>query len=518
VTDSTPAYLIKAEASLEAEEKRVEDYLNLSSKPKLLSVFKEEVLAKVATDLIDKEGSGCCALLENDRSNDLKRMFRLFSLVNNGTDHMAAIVQTFITAKGNEIIDQRRARLDGEEKDKNDDPVFIKALIALYKKYHGVVTEDFSGNALFHKALKLAFVIFVNKSIGKFSNAELLSTYCDHLLKSGGEKLNEAEVDERLDRVVELCAFLSEKDIFAEIYRNQLSKRLLNQRSVSNDAEKSMIMKLKVQFGTQFTSKMEGMFNDLIVSADQKKEFDGMIEKHNTQIDFSVQVLTTGFWPTYKIPAMALPPKLTDCIDIFKGWHDQKYSQRKLTWIYSLGNSTVRGTFGKKHYDLQVSTLQAVALTMLNGGQTITFEELAGKLNLEEIIMKPLMHSLSCGRYKVVRKSPTGNKIKNTDTFEANSKFSSNMRKIRIPMASLDASHNVKRVEEDRSAAIEASIIRIMKARKSLKHKDLIAGVLSQLEFFKPDPRVIKKRIESLIHREYLQRDDQNQNLYKYLA
>lgn len=41
------------------------------------------------------------------------------------------------------------------------------------------------------------------------------------------------------------------------------------------------------------------------------------------------------------------------------------------------------------------------------------------------------------------------------------------MRKIRIPMPLLEESHNPKRVEEDRSIAIEAAIVRIMKVRHS---------------------------------------------------
>ena len=35
---------------------------------------------------------------------------------------------------------------------------------------------------------------------------------------------------------------------------------------------------------------------------------------------------------------------------------------------------------------------------------------------------------------------------------------------------------------------------------------------------FKPDPKQIKKRIEDLIAREYLERDSNNNNVYKYLA
>lgn len=92
------------------------------------------------------------------------------------------------------------------------------------------------------------------------------------------------------------------------------------------------------------------------------------------------------------------------------------------------------------------------------------------------------------------------------------------MRKIRIPMASLDESHNVKRVEEDRTNAIEAAIVRIMKARKALAHQQLVAEVLTQLAFFRPDPKLIKRKIESLIDRDYLERDPESNNTYRYLA
>jgi hypothetical protein len=42
--------------------------------------------------------------------------------------------------------------------------------------------------------------------------------------------------------------------------------------------------------------------------------------------------------------------------------------------------------------------------------------------------------------------------------------------------------------------------------------------VLSQLNFFRPNPKVVKQRIHALIDREYLERDPDNQQMYKYLA
>lgn len=516
--DSTPDYLIKAEKALGEEKTRVVEYLNPATEPKIRKVVEDEILQKVQMNLLEKEGSGCGVLLANDKAEDLQRMFQLFSRLENGLQPMASIVEKFVTSQGNACIEKRQARLDSGQKDKNDDPEFVKSLIDLHEKYLAVIRETFASHHLFQKALKNSFEEIVNNDVGNYSNAELMSTFCDRILKSGGEKLSETEVEQSLDQIVQLFSFLNDKDLFAEIYRNQLAKRLLNQRSASDDAEKQMIAKLKVQCGTQFTSKMEGMLNDLAVGSEQKSEFDQRMEQQETKLSFGVQVLTTGNWPSYKAPEVALPPQMTKCMDVFKEWHDAKHQKRRLTWVHSLGNATVRATYGKKSYDLQVTTLQAVVLNSFNDGKTYGFTELKEKLNLDDITLKPLMHSLSCGKHKVISKSPASNKIASTDTFAANSKFTCNMRKIRIPVASVESSHNKNRVEEDRSVAIEAAIVRIMKARKTLSHQQLVAEVLSQLAFFKPQPRVIKKRIEALIDREYLERSSENNQQYNYLA
>jgi len=66
---------------------------------------------------------------------------------------------------------------------------------------------------------------------------------------------------------------------------------------------------------------------------------------------------------------------------------------------------------------------------------------------------------------------------------------------------------------------VEAAIVRIMKARKALNHNDLIAEVTRQLQArFSATPQFIKKRIESLIEREYLERDEADRRKYNYLA
>jgi cullin 1 len=73
-------------------------------------------------------------------------------------------------------------------------------------------------------------------------------------------------------------------------------------------------------------------------------------------------------------------------------------------------------------------------------------------------------------------------------------------------------------IQEDRSIAIEAAIVRIMKSRKKLEHALLVQEVMHSLRMFKPNPAQIKTKIEHLIEKDYLERDAEDKNVYRYLA
>ena len=63
---------------------------------------------------------------------------------------------------------------------------------------------------------------------------------------------------------------------------------------------------------------------------------------------------------------------------------------------------------------------------------------------------------------------------------------------------------------KNREHLIDALIIRVMKAKKQLKIKEIIENVLKFTNSFTPQPKMIKTRIESLIGREYLKRDEKD--------
>jgi hypothetical protein len=53
------------------------------------------------------------------------------------------------------------------------------------------------------------------------------------------------------------------KDIFEAFYKKNLAKRLLLNRVVNTELEKQVVSLLKAECGTGYTSKMEGMFQDV---------------------------------------------------------------------------------------------------------------------------------------------------------------------------------------------------------------------------------------------------------------
>jgi len=72
-------------------------------------------------------------------------------------------------------------------------------------------------------------------------------------------------------------------------------------------------------------------------------------------------------------------------------------------------------------------------------------------------------------------------------------------------------------VVQERQHAIDAAIVRVMKMRKTLAHKLLVQEVMTQLRFQLTNAD-LKKRIDNLIEREFLERSASDSQVYNYLA
>jgi len=327
-----------------------------------------------------------------------------------------------------------------------------------------------------------------------------------------------------------LFRFLQEKDVFEKYYKQHLAKRLLLGRSVSDDAERNMIAKLKTECGYQFTSKLEGMFTDMKLSADTMDSFKGHLNAHEGGnllggVDLNVHVLTTGFWPTQSTTACKLPAEILVCCEVFKKFYLSNHNGRRITWQTNMGTAELKAQFGPKKHELNVSTYQMCILLLFNESNQLSYKEILEGTGITVPDLKRNLLSLSCAKYKILLKEPkTVKTIGEGDVFQFNDKFRSKLFKVKImsvnPRESpAEAVETRQKVDEDRKHQIEAAIVRIMKSRKMMEHSNLISEVTHQLASrFMPNPLIVKKRIESLIEREYLERSASDRKVYNYLA
>jgi len=511
-----PTYLAKAEARLAEEGVRCSLYLGEGTEAKITRVVEAELISAQMKVLVEMENSGLLALLRDDKTEDLSRMYHLLRRVEGGLTLMRTMTGDMIKETGKQLV---------QDPERCKDPVeFVQQLLERRDKYDQVLVKAFLDDKLFRNAVNQAFEHFINLNS---RSPEYISLFIDDRLRKKGSSENDTEAV--LDKVMALFRYLQEKDVFEKYYKQHLAKRLLASRVVSDDAERNMLAKLKTECGYQFTSKLESMFTDIKTSRDTTVDFKRAMAESSTDLglDLHVQVLTTGSWPTQPPSKCVLPPQLETCCAAFQTYYLANHSGRKLTWQTNMGTADLRATFGGgRRHELNVSTQQMCILLLFNDHDKLSYRDIAEASEIPPNELRRALQSLALikGR-NVLRKEPLGKDVADTDEFVFNDKFTSKLYKVKISMVAASKEGEAEKaetrhkVEEDRKPQIEAAIVRIMKSRKVLDYNNIIAEVTRQLSSrFVPNPAVIKKRIESLIEREFLERDAEDRKLYRYLA
>ncbi|PIC47867.1 hypothetical protein B9Z55_007057 [Caenorhabditis nigoni] len=433
---------------------------------------------------------------------------------------------------------------------------FVNELLQLQDHFSSLLTTAFDNDREFKKLFQHDFETFLNSNR---QSPEFLAHYMDDILRSGLKCVSDAEMDDKLDNVMVLFRCLHEKDVFEKYFKQYLAKRLLLDKSSSDDVEKALLAKLKTECGCQFTQKLENMFRDKELWLNLANSFRDWLEGPQWQKltpDISVRVLTAGVWPTVQCTLVVLPPELAMAYDVFTAFYTEKHTGRKLTINTLLGNADIKATFYpppkslQSNYEngpgpsnaggepkeinpenkiLQVTTHQMIILLQFNYHKVISCQQLLDNLKIPEKELKRCLYSLALSKSSqriLTRKGSKGrDMIDMSDEFVVNDNFQSKLTRVKVKMVSgkVESEPEIKetrqKVEDDRKLEVEAAIVRTMKTRKRLSHNDLVTEVTEQLRHrFIPSPTIIKQRIEMLIEREFLQRDEQDHRSYSYMA
>jgi cullin 1 len=521
---SASEFLDKAAECLRDEQERAERLLPQEMQQVLIYNVEQQVLANHLHHLINMPATGFCAMLRDWRVDQMGHAVRMISrLKQAGLEPMAQVVGQFCREQGEAIARKYSGAADVDFKG------YSAEFIALHEKYSDLLSHQLNGHVSFQNAIKDAFESTLNSGIqagepvAPVTCSELLSSYSDFLLKSGAEKMTDEEIEDAFTKLVSLFLRVIDRDMFQEFLRKHLSRRLLTNANFNEELEKSLIGKFKAKCGTSFTSRLEGMINDRNASQTISTQFAEAVNLAEVKFEFSCQVLTMGYWPTFPQDKAIPPRRVQDLIEKFQEFYLARGKSKKLQWVHSLGSATIHATFRRGSKEFTMAVFQAIILLLFNDTASVTLTEMAERSGLEMDEVKRVVHSFCHQRVKVLVRENESKALAPEDSISVNEEFSSAQKKMKLPLAmqrsAAQAAQVATTVEEDRRPAIDACIVRVMKSWRQMEHALLVANVIEVLQNkFRPDPKLIKLRIEDLINREYLERMADKPGTYVYLA
>jgi len=238
---------------------------------------------------------------------------------------------------------------------------------------------------------------------------------------------------------------------------------------------------------------------------------------------------------------LVIPRELEVVTQTFEKFYLDQHSGKKLTWLHNLAKGEVKTNYtttNKIGYTLQGSGYQIGVLLHFNQNPELTMKDLVSATQIADNQLTQILRSL------VKTKVLNCDELKDGSNIDPGFKFSLNKGykapggkvkvNINVPMKAEEGaggggggggadkdvdSKQMAEILEERKLLMQAAIVRIMKARKKLKHNELITEVVDQLKSrFKPQIPLIKKCIDMLIEKEYLERVKGEKDMYSYLA
>ena len=459
-------YMKKAETRLQEEKDRVGLYLHQDIMNPLMKTCLL-VLVTGHSALLRDEFQ---VLLDTDQQEDLARMYKLLSRIIDGLEPLRTKFEAHVRKSGLAAVE--KVASEGEAMEAK---TYVDALLEVHAQYQQLVDNAFNGESEFVRSLDNACKEFVNRNkvcaTGSTKSPELLAKYTDSLLKKSGKSAEEADLEASLIQIMTVFKYIEDKDVFQKFYSRMLAKRLVHSSSASEDAETSMIGKLKEACGYEYTNKLQRMFQDIQISADLNSSFKDWANKmlgeedYRKVVDSNYHILGTGFWPLTPPNTNFIPPSdIVKTYERFQAFYFDKHNGRKLTWLWQLCKGEIKANYiknAKVPYTFMVSTYQMAILLLFNDSDTVTYDDMQRATALSAEYLDPSLGVFV--KAKVLNPSPENAKPESGTSYSLNYNFKNKKIKVNLNInvkseAKQEVEDTHKTIEEDRKLLMQVCV------------------------------------------------------------
>ncbi|KDO23194.1 hypothetical protein SPRG_10002 [Saprolegnia parasitica CBS 223.65] len=507
---SIAEYLAHVEALCKQEERRCDG--------KMHRITVKQARQTCCRVLVEEHADRLCehvdAFLAANQTSDLRRLFTLFSELPN--EHALMLFKTnlkkFIEKTGLGVVKQ----LPMDETLRNPQ-LYIEALVRVREQFVDLIRDAFGFHALMRTALDQACRAFANAHPRL---PELLAKYTHVLMTKPG--LNDNEIEVKIDQIGVVFCLLDDKDIFKTFYAKLLSQRLIHGTSMAHEFEVLLVQKLRDICGCDFVSKLQKMFADKLLSSTTtnayrqwRHDHHGMNEP-NYLVAFGFDVLTAGVWPI-PTPSTAstlqLPVVCQYQVDLFTTFYVGQSSGRRLHWVHHLSHGLLRLSLGGRLYEIHASLYQMILLMLFNDRSSWRATDLrdatrvpsldAVHQQLHPFVKMKLLASVDGALYTLNESfAHKRSRIKAMPVQSVLEPPASSSSSASSPSSS---SGPPREVTEDRKMALQAALVRVMKARRECSFGQLHAEVTAMLvNQFVPSTDFVQTNLDLLVEKEYV--------------
>lgn len=547
-------YLRYADSKLKEEEKRALKYLETSKDSCSIDLHSQTCIDVLVTKYQDEMVAECKNLIQNNDIENLKILFQLLDRIPN-VDSLLNDLEEYIFNEGIMVMKANYGTIT------TDPEKYVEQLLELFNRFTKLVDEAFNGDPRFMTSRDKAFKLIVNDTkifqmdLPNHSNQkikpesrcpELLANYCDVLLRRNqSKKITEEEVKEKLTNVVTLLKYVQNKDVFMKYHKAHLTRRLILEMSNDQEMEEQTVIMLKeIGMPPEYINKLSQMFKDIKVSDGINQKFKNIARSdlNNSSLAdcINIKILNAGAWSRSSDKVSAtLPPGLEDYIPEVEKFYRNEHSGRKLTFHHLMSSGVINFCTKLGKFELEITTFQmAVLFAWTNrASEKLSFESLKLATELPDIELRRTLWQLVAFqklKHQVLCYSP---EVKSFKDFNENTKFWVNQDfcivrnnksqyrgKLNL-VGRLQLSTEKNREEENqeivflRTERVKEAIVKILKTRKNVSLAQLQTELIELLKNqFLPSKKLVKETIEWLIENKYMNRDEDNINLFTYTA
>nr|CDS25316.1 cullin 3 [Hymenolepis microstoma] len=568
-------YINKVEQRIEEEMARVYHYLDESTGAKLVKVLEQELISRHINTIVNTDNCGLTYLLANERYSDVTTMFKVLSRVPEGPKAMSQCISAFVRERGLNIVRdtgsnnplqyvqdllQLRARCDDILKSLNNETIFRTQLNLDFEFFINKNPKSAEFLSLFiDEKLRRGFKGMSDHEVDNiFDQCTVLFRYIQdkdvferyykqHLAKRLllGKCQSDDQEKSMIAKLMAECGGLFTSKLEGMFKDMAVSSSLMDEFMARNETP-SLGLELYVRvltiglWPTQSSSPRVSLPAEAVHAFNVYSEF--YLNKHTgRKISLHSNLGHAELSATFNGP---IPGVISDEVPISpleaspssSGTPASLSGTAASNRFSSATSSGLPGSPGvsdltpMRKYILMVSTFQMVILMLFNQRSRYTFNELLAESGIpERDLLRNLMAlCMSKSTQRILCKEPkptaANKEIEPTDVFYVNNSFFSRLHKVKVKNLSVretepERQETQTKVDENRRYVIEATIVRIMKARKTMEHNQLLSEVMEQLKSrFRPTSTDIKQRIEALINREFIARSENDHKVYNYIA